>query len=73
MKHLLSPLLIALLFAFPTLAKDHGKHLFILSGQSNMRGLDTDLSFTPTVQEAFGKVNVIVVKDAKGGLVTGQR
>ena len=42
-------------------------HLFILSGQSNMAGLDPKISFTPTVETAFGKDNVIVVKDAKGG------
>lgn len=44
-----------------------GVHLFILSGQSNMAGLDPALSFTPAVEEAFGKANVIVVKDAQGG------
>ena len=42
-------------------------HLFILSGQSNMVGLDPNASFTPTVAEEFGEENVIVVKDAKGG------
>jgi hypothetical protein len=45
----------------------HGKHLFILSGQSNMVGLNPNLSFTPGVAEAFGQDNVIVVKDAHGG------
>jgi len=44
-----------------------GKHLFILSGQSNMYHLDPDISFTPTVAEEFGEDNVIVVKDAQGG------
>ena len=44
-----------------------GVHLFILSGQSNMAGLNPNLSFTPAVEEAFGKANVIVVKDALGG------
>ena len=44
-----------------------GKHLFILSGQSNMVGMDPDVSFTPAVAEAFGKDKVIVVKDAHGG------
>lgn len=43
------------------------KHLFILSGQSNMQGLDPNLSFTPAVEAAFGKGNVTVVKDALGG------
>ncbi len=44
-----------------------GKHLFILSGQSNMVGLKPDISFTPAVVEAFGKSPVIVVKDAHSG------
>ena len=44
-----------------------GTHLFILSGQSNMAGLDPKVSFIPAVEEAFGKENVIVVKDAQGG------
>ena len=42
-------------------------HLFILSGQSNMEGLDPNLRFTPAVQKEFGAKNVIVVKDALGG------
>jgi lysophospholipase L1-like esterase len=46
---------------------DAGKHLFILSGQSNMAGLKPEESFRPTVEAAFGKENVIVVKDAQGG------
>lgn len=53
------------------MADEDGKkpscHLFILSGQSNMAGLDPNLSFTPMVEEAFGKENVVVVKDALGG------
>ena len=48
-------------------AADQPMHLFILSGQSNMAGLDPDISFTPTIASEFGKKNVIVVKDAKGG------
>ena len=43
------------------------KHLFILSGQSNMGGLKPEESFIPTVENEFGKENVIVVKDAMGG------
>ena len=42
-------------------------HLFILSGQSNMVGLDPSEDFTPTVAAAFGATNVVVVKDAHGG------
>jgi hypothetical protein len=44
-----------------------GKHLIILSGQSNMVGLDPNITFTPTVTEALGKDAVIIVKDAHGG------
>ena len=44
------------------------KHLFILSGQSNMEGLDPNISFTPTVQAKFGADSVVVVKDAQGGM-----
>jgi len=67
MKTLLTALLAALLLACPALADGHGKHLFILSGQSNMAGLNPAISFTPTVEEAFGKDKVIVVKSAQGG------
>lgn len=44
-----------------------GKHLFILSGQSNMVGLNPEESFTPAVEAEFGGDNVIVVKHAVGG------
>ena len=46
---------------------EQAKHLFILSGQSNMAGLQPRQSFTPAVEKAFGKENVIVVHDAEGG------
>lgn len=45
---------------------DNGKHLFILSGQSNMVRMNHDDFFTPIVEEEFGKDNVIIVKQAKG-------
>ena len=44
-----------------------GKHLFILSGQSNMARLTPENDFIPMVEKAFGKENVIVIKDAHGG------
>lgn len=44
-----------------------GKHLFILSGQSNMDRFSPAVSFTPAVEKEFGKDNVIVIKDAQGG------
>ncbi len=40
-------------------------HLFILSGQSNMVGLDPAVSFIPAVNKAFDEDSVIVVKDAE--------
>lgn len=62
---------IATIAAFTLVACAHlavqEKHLFILSGQSNMRRLDLNISFKPVVRAVFGKDNVIVVKDAKGG------
>jgi len=55
--------------AWPVRAEDKAPktHLFILSGQSNMAGLNPDLSFTPTVTKALAPEKVIVVKDAMGG------
>ena len=58
---LIAPMLISAAHA------DEGKHLFILSGQSNMAGLDPKASFIPAVEKEFGADKVIVVKDAKGG------
>lgn len=48
-------------------SKQEGKHVFILSGQSNMAGLQLEESFTPTIEAKFGKQNVIIIKDAVGG------
>jgi len=44
-----------------------GLHLFILSGQSNMKNMDPDVSFTPTIKRAFPDDEVIVTKVAYGG------
>ena len=60
-------ILLAALFLTNAAFAADGKHLFILSGQSNMAGLKPDESFIPTVEKEFGKENVIVVKDAHGG------
>ena len=43
-----------------------GKHLFVLSGQSNMKLLLPNESFTPKIEAEFGKEHVIIVKDAQG-------
>ena len=48
-------------------AGEQPAHLFILSGQSNMAGMNPDVAFTPTVAREFGKENIIVVKDAHVG------
>lgn len=58
--------LMAILFSSYVNAQE-GKHLCILSGQSNMVGLKPEKSFTPTMVEKFGEENVIVVKSAKSG------
>lgn len=67
MKNLFVSSLVALLCVLPVDAAEQEKHLFILSGQSNMAGLDPLISFTPAVEKAFGAENVVVVKDALGG------
>lgn len=73
MKLRLSLITFSILFVCPELglaevvADSKGKHLFILSGQSNMGGLKPEESFIPTVEKRFGKENVIVIKDAQGG------
>jgi hypothetical protein len=43
------------------------KHLFILSGQSNMARFKPEKVFQPMIEAEFGAANVIVVKDAQGG------
>jgi len=67
MKQLYIATLIALVSVTSVNAAGNKKHLFILSGQSNMAGLKPEISFTPTVEAAFGKDKVIVVKEAKSG------
>lgn len=67
MKRLYTVILVALVSVSLVNAAEKETHLFILSGQSNMVGLDPGISFTPTVEAAFGKENVIIVKDAQSG------
>jgi len=64
-RHLIAALIAPLLVS--AAQAEDGKHLFILSGQSNMAGLDPNASFTPAVEKEFGKDNVIVIKSAQGG------
>ena len=56
-----------LILATAAFGEDNGKILFILSGQSNMQGMNERLTFVPLVQEEFGKDNVLIVKEAIGG------
>ena len=51
----------------PAPAAEKKVRLFILSGQSNMAGLNPDLSFTPAIKKEFPDDKVIVVKHAIGG------
>jgi hypothetical protein len=67
MRKTLAAILISSLALLSPMDAAEGKHLFILSGQSNMAGLKPQESFTPTVEEKFGKENVIIVFDAHGG------
>lgn len=58
-----------LAIASPVLGQDAsaaGRHLFILSGQSNMTG-GLAKGFTESVEEAFGKENVTVAMSMKSG------
>lgn len=65
-QHVLVLSLISLFLASCS-TESEGKHLFILSGQSNMAGLLPEESFTPILESQFGKEKVIIVKDAHGG------
>lgn len=58
--------IIGVILVLATMSCSTGKHLFILSGQSNMVGLNPEESFTPILEKEFGKEKVIIVKDALG-------
>lgn len=60
--------LLCLSYGLPSASAAEKKvRLFILSGQSNMAGLDPRISFTPAVEKEFAGDEVIVVKHAQGG------
>lgn len=42
-------------------------HIFILSGQSNMAGMDPKLGFEPEAKQLFPDANVVYFKVARGG------
>ncbi len=57
----------SLILASASSARAEKVHLMILSGQSNMAGLNPAVSFTPTVTKGLAPDKVIVVKSAQGG------
>tara|TARA_Y100001954_G_scaffold104805_1_gene114056 strand:+ start:282 stop:986 length:705 start_codon:yes stop_codon:yes gene_type:complete len=67
MKHFFQATSLLVIVISNSLYADNAKHLFILSGQSNMQGHRPQEAFTPAVEKALGKGNVIVVQDALGG------
>ena len=48
-------------------AADKPVHLFILSGQSNMAGMDPNLGFVPEAADQFPDAEVVYIKVARGG------
>ena len=67
MKILLLPIVTIVSLCGLLKAEESGKHLFILSGQSNMARFKPALWFTPGISEALGVDNVIVSFHAQGG------
>ncbi len=67
MKHYFRAVILGLVSVSLLNADETGKHLFILSGQSNMVRLKEESTFIPSIEQEFGAGNVIIVKDAKGG------
>ena len=60
-------LLTLLLTASVVVAADKPVHLFILSGQSNMQGMDPETGFMPEAKTLFKGDEVVYIKVAKGG------
>lgn len=53
--------------AFNALADEKPVHLFILSGQSNMAGMNPKLGFEPEADKLFPDAEVVYFKVAQGG------
>ena len=61
-------IIISVIIGFGLLkAEVSGKHLFILSGQSNMARFKPALWFTPEISKELGADNIIVIFHAQGG------
>ena len=48
-------------------AEEKPVHLFVLSGQSNMAGMDPETGFMPEAKKLFKDEKVVYIKVAKGG------
>lgn len=59
--------ILLMLLCSTVVVQGQSKHLFILSGQSNMARLDPGDSFTPAIEVVFKEADIVVVKDAKSG------
>lgn len=64
--HLVALLVLSLSLSASAAPKKTGKHLFILSGQSNMTG-GLKAGFSKTVEDTFGEDKVAVVHHSKSG------
>jgi hypothetical protein len=62
-----SCILFVIAFASFAQAADKPVHLFILSGQSNMAGMNPKLGFEPEVAKLFPDADVPYIKVARGG------
>lgn len=60
-------LLSVLALSYSRVEAAEGKHLFLLCGQSNMKRFQHKQYFTPAVEAAYGKDNVVIVKNSEGG------
>ena len=64
MKHLI---LLTLALVSIASAADKPARLFILSGQSNMAGMDPKLGFEPEAKKLFPDADVAYIKPAENG------
>lgn len=49
------------------MAAEKPVHLFILSGQSNMQGMDPEAGFAPEAKRLFPEAEIVYIKVARGG------
>ena len=66
MKYLLLLFAVTAIFTSKSVA-EKPVHLFVLSGQSNMQGMDPETGFMPEAKKLFKDEKVVYIKVAKGG------